>query len=117
MTPYRAYLLVTTAAGALPAIIFTVLFLAVDRPSVWDRVTRLIRDLAILLAVGFTLPFLLVLLSLGQTPPQPTAWWQWVINVGVRAFAAVFIWRLLWVYVTPHRSRRRRAEPSDAPDQ
>lgn len=115
---YRTYLIAVTFAGMVPACMFAALFLFIAPPRHRDRVAKLIRDLAILLAVSTALPFLLLVAPGGtEIPPAPTTWWRWVLNVGVRAFLVVWLWRLLWVYLTPRRDQRRRDRQarSDAP--
>lgn len=116
MWSYRTYLIVVTLAGMVPALAFAALFLLIAPPRRRDRVARLIRDLAILLAISTALPFLLLIIPGGaDIPPAPTTWWRWLLNVGVRAFIVVWLWRLLWVYLTPRRDQgRRRAVARDA---
>lgn len=113
---YRTYLLAVTFASMVPALVFAALFLFIAPPRHRDRVARLIRDLAILLAVSTALPFLLLVVPGAlEIPPAPTNWWRWTLNVGVRLFVVVWLWRLLWVYLTPRRDeRRRRAVARDA---
>jgi hypothetical protein len=107
VSSYRVVLAVVTGLGAVPAAWFGLLFLVLDRPAHWDRVAKLIRDLAVLLMIGYVLPFVLVLLP-GVTLAAPQGWVRWTLSIGVRLFADVWMWKLLWVYLTPRRDRQRR---------
>lgn len=103
---YRAFLLVSSGFGVLPALAFTVLYVFFDKPQWRDRYASLILGLGIVSLVGFAVPFLLALFS-DVVIVGPDTIWRWGLSVVIRGIAGGFMWWLLWIYLTPGRARIR----------
>ncbi|HJT99701.1 MAG TPA: hypothetical protein VJ966_00680 [Actinomycetes bacterium] len=110
---YRTLVIVLLAAGAVPAGVFLALFWVIDRPSRWNQYARLVRDLGVVGFLGHAVPLVLTLIR-GLPIPAPTTLTEWVLVVGLRLLAPVFLWRLLWVYLRP-RVRGDTPEPGSIP--
>src|SRR5215207_6989998 len=100
---YRVYLLLSSGFGALPALIFIVLYTLFGRPQYKDRYASLLLGLGVIAFLGFFIPFVLALF--GPTPATPAVLWRWLVSVVIRMLAGGFMWWLLWIYLTPGRAR------------
>ena len=107
---YRTLVLAFYAAGLIPAAIFLVFFIGIDRPRHWDRYAHLIGQLATVVFLAQAVPLLLTILRDLYIPP-PGSPWEWALAIFLRSLAPYITWRIVWVYFHPPSDHDRGDTP------
>jgi len=107
---YRTLVLLFYIAGLVPATIFLVFFIGLDRPRRWDRYAHLIGQLATVVFLAQFVPLLLTIIRDLYLPP-PSSPWEWALALLLRSLAPYITWRIVWLYFHPPRDRDRGDTP------
>lgn len=113
---YRTLVLAFYAVGLVPAMIFLVFFVGIDRPRRWDRYSRLIAQLAMVVFLAQFVPLLLTIIRDLYLPP-PASPGEWALALLLRSLAPYITWLIVWTYFHPpdDQDRGDTPEPGSIP--